>query len=479
MADNLRISTPLTPNESLSKVRTNKESDPLVTIDPTRVLSKDASSSNTNKSNLEFAFNRGSVFNAFAQKLSDTPALSQTLQKLLQGVLLQKGTAELSNLSNIKGSSFEAMIAKLAQEIKMDEGQMLQNILFQQSNCTSFKSDLFKLLRNIANTADSNSVTKDYIGRFLKAYDGYYTSEETMSSIINQLKDIIVRIPKTYSEEIHNQMGELIHGSDQEAMNSNLKLLKETILPLIGKYVSTTNDMSETREKITLLVNDISRLNISTKEEVVERFSELLDYCKYSLNVESEKIELLNNLFIKEMLGHEVPENKLIDSLMDVLLNSQTEKLSTTSQTMLKDITTALLLDKSAFMPFHHIVLPVDFAGKFMFSEIWVEKDDSNNSQSKEYSNNKRRVFLSFEIQDIGKIQSVIGIGNGNIDCRLSLPDSLQSDKRDIKKKLNEIFVNNGFNVERISSLPKNYEISDEIIKKVYEGRSSINVSIW
>lgn len=478
MADNLRISTPLTPNESLSKVRTSKEADPLMTIDPTRVVSKEADSQNTNKSDLEFAFNNGSVFNAFTEKLIQTPALSQTLQKLLQGVLMQKGSAELSNLSNIKGNAFEAIISKLVDEIKMDESQILQNILFQQSNCTSFKADLFKLLRNISQNTETSSVTKDYVGRFLKAYDGYFTSENTMQGIINQLKNILNRIPKSYREQIYAQMGELIQGSNEEALNTNLKLLKETILPMIGKYVATTNDMSETRELITLLVNDISRLNISTKQEVVERYKELVDYCKFSLNVPTEKIELLNNLFTKEMQSSDNTENKLIDSLMNVLLNSSSEKLSSTSQTMIKDITTSLLLDKSAFMPFHHIVLPVEYNGMFMFSEIWVEKDESNGSRNSEQSNNKKRIILSFEIQDIGRIQAVIGLKDSSVDCKISLPKGLQNDNRKIKKNINEIFIKNGFNVEKITYLPENFEVQDEIIKKVYKGRSSINVSI-
>lgn len=477
MADTLRITTPLPPNAGVNKAATPREADPMATIDPTRVISKDANSQNTNKGNLEFAWNRNSVFNAFAQKLMDTPALNQTLEKLLIGIINQS-KIETGALSKAEQGTIQELIQNLAKNIEMDETQILQNLLFQQKNSTSFNSDLFKLLRSLSTSENFDSIAKDYVGRFLKAYDGYFTASTTMEGIIIQLKDILNGIPKSYSDIIHEQMGELVHNPSPEALESNLKILKESIIPMIGRYVSSTNDMSVIREKIALLTNDISRLNISTQKEVQQRFEELVEYCKYSLNVPADRIQLLNNLFVKEMVQHEQQDNKVIDLLMNILMNASSEKTSTTSQTMLKDITTSMLLDKSAFMPYNHFVLPLNYNGTFMFSEIWVEKDNSKRQTQDDKIESSRRIILSFDIQGIGEIKTVIDLKSQSVSLGIGLPKELEKDSKEIKGALNNIFENNGFGVDRIISLPEDFVVKNEIIRKVCEGRSSINVSV-
>ena len=477
MADNLRITTPVNQNDGLNKIKPNRASDPLATIDTTRVIKKDAQGSESaNKGTLGFALNKNSVFESFVQRMQQTPALSQTLQKLLAGTLTQE-LGQMAQGINETQNSAEALLAKLASEIQMDETQMLENILFQHQNSTSFNSDLLKVLRNMSNDEMQSPEIKDYLGRFLKSYDGYFSAQETMTGIISNLEDIIKHIPKVYSEEVQSQMQNLTSASTQSEVETNLVILKENIIPTLGKYIMMSNDMGETRQRITLLVHDVSRLNVSSEAELVERFSELMDYCKYSLNISQENLAMLKNMFSKEIQNKQKQGNPFIDSLIDVLSNKSADKLSNTGQTMLRDTITNLLLDQSAYMPFTHIFLPVNYNGTFMFTEIWVEKDGANKSK-KELNQNSQRMYLSFDIQGLGSFQSAISLLDNTVECHIKYPEIMKGKENEIKENISIIFQNNGFDVKRVVTLPESFQIENEILRKIYEGGSSIDVTI-
>ena len=475
MADNLRITTPLTPNDNLNKVRSSREADPLATIDPSRIIKKDANTSNANKNSFEFAWNSNSVFQTFAQRMQQTPALSQTLQKLLAGALGQ----DASQITDLKGDSVEALLAKLANAIKMDESAMLNNILFQQKYSTNFNTDLFKVLRNISGNASDIPEIKDFLGRFLKAYDGYFSAEETMVGIMNQLKNIIKYMPKVYKEQFEEQIGNMFMAKTQGELETNLKILKDNIIPMLGKYVIATNDLGDTRERIALLVHDISRLNVSTKTEVTERFAELMDFCRFHLNIPQDKLQLLNQLFLKDLMaGAQKPQNAFVDALMDVLMGNSPDNLSKTGQAMLRDTITTLLLDQSAFMPFNHIFLPIQYNGTFMFSEIWVEKDGANNANSQGNQNDVKRLYLSFDIQGVGKFKAAIGLLGNNVECHINYPENLKNLDNNIMKNITNIFERNGFAVKNVSFMPESFQVEAEVFKKIYEGRSAIDVTV-
>lgn len=477
MADNLRITTPINQNDGISKVKPNRASDPLATIDTTRVIKKDAQGSESaNKGSLGFALNKNSVFESFVQRMQQTPALSQTLQKLLAGTITQELGALAQGINETQNSA-EALLSKLASQIQMDETQMLENILFQQQNSTSFNSDLFKVLRNLSNDETQSPEIKDYLGRFLKAYDGYFSVEETMTGIIANLKDIIKYIPKAYSEEIQTQMQSLTNATTQIEIEENLVILKENIIPTLGKYIMASNDMGETRERITLLVHDVSRLNVSGETELIERFSELMDYCKYSLNISQENLAMLKNMFGKEIQSKQKQGNPFIDSLIDVLSNKSPDKLSNTGQAMLRDTITNLLLDQSAYMPFTHIFLPVNYNGTFMFAEIWVEKDGANKTK-KEINQNSKRMYLSFDIQGLGGFQAAISLLDNTVECHIKYPEIMNGKENEIKENISTIFQNNGFDVKKVVALPESFQIENEILRKIYEGGSSIDVTI-
>lgn len=469
MADNLKISTPINTNDNVGRIRHEKETN-AVQIDPTRVLSKKGNDAAAEHKNLlDFMYDNRSVFQTFMERMQQTPALTASLQKLLMSVLKNPTINEESPVPL-------TLLKNLASQIPTNENQILENILFQQNQSTNFNGDLFKVLRELSNNSSSQQF-KDYLGRFLKSYDGYTTAQSTMDGIISQLKNIVKYIPKSYSTGINEQIEGLITTPSENAIEDNLKLIKENILPLISRYISSTNDLGETRQNVTLLLQDIARLNISNKEEVVNRFKELVDYCQYSLNIPSGNLTDLKEMFAKIMMEPEHIQNKFIDSLINVLMCKSTDGLNNTSQAMLNATMRSLLLDNSVYMPFTHIFLPIQYNGTFMFSEIWVEKDDYKNS-GQEKSDSGVKLYLSFDIQDLGNFQASIQLKDNGVDCKIQYPELLKDKDDMIIKDLKSIFSNNGFSISNLMSASEPFKTELEIMKKIYEGGKSIDVTV-
>ena len=415
-------------------------------------------------------YDSGSVFQTFATRVSETPDLTETLQKLLIGAM-----SENAELAAAEGeNAIPSLLGELAGKLNMSEADILQNILFQKDQSTSFGSEIFNVLREIAQE-NYSAETTNYIGSFLKALDSNNNATQTMKGIITQLNNILDRIPRSYAEGIRNAMGELIMEPDSQGLQDNLKHLKETILPMLGRYVSTTNDLGATRDRIQLLIQDISRLNIGGQDEVNERFAELLDYAKYSLNLPADKLNELQNLFNKAVNSKVDLQNDFIDSLAKAL--TQTKGLSTTSQAMINDTVNALLLNRSVYMPFNHIVLPFTFDGNFMFTEMWVEKD-GHSAGGVAGEDKTKRVYLNFDVQGLGKVQAAIGLTDNSIDCLLNCPDTVADKSKTIENDIAKIFTENGFSIGNIKSSGDSFQTELEVLHKIYEGRSSINVTV-
>ena len=270
-------------------------------------------------------------------------------------------------------------------------------------------------------------------------------------------------------------MGELIMEPDSDGLANNLTVLKNQILPMLGKYITITNDLGATRDRIELLIQDISRLNLSGKEEITERFTELLDYARFNLNLPADKLQNLQNLFREVLLTREETRNEFIDSLTKAL--SQTDGLSTTGKTMINDTITALLLNKSVYMPFNHIFLPFMYQGNFVFTEMWIEKDGKNSSQRNDKEKTKR-VFLKFDIQGLGSFQTAIGITDNSIDCIVDCPEEMSEINEKIETDIAKIFTRNGFTVNSVETAHDSFKTELEVLHKIYDGRGSINVTV-
>ncbi|MPM56816.1 hypothetical protein SDC9_103631 [bioreactor metagenome] len=147
-----------------------------------------------------------------------------------------------------------------------------------------------------------------------------------------------------------------------------------------------------------------------------------------------------------------------------------------------KNILTSMLLNESVYMPFVHIMLPMNVDNSMMFSEIWIDPDDEKkqgSSQGSSKEERKAKILVKFDIKDVGFFDLIILHQNARVDMQIFCPEKVIKIDKTIKTGLKEILERNGLAVSTISVEKSNSPISiSEVFPKIYERKNTVNVRV-
>ncbi len=472
MPDNIRITTPIPLQEGIGRISQLKNPGAMQGVDASKVAQSNTGTMGQNEG-FEFLLSRNSVFSKFIEQLAQTPELSQNMKKIVLDLFGKTESARTENLS--------ATMTQLADTMKMEPEDMLTNLEFLGANQTKFSGKAFDTLRELLAQFPTDAA-KEKLAEFLKAYDGFFSIGSTTEAIARELNIMRQQVPMPYSGQLQELTNQLVTDHPVENMNQNLTLLKEKIIPFLSSYVSTTNDFGRVRDNITLLVHDLAQLNISSRDELSEKFHSLLDYLRFDLNFSAAKTENIKALFIEHLnQSPEKPQNAFFESLVRALAEGSQHSPSQLSQSLYKDAVSSMLLDNSVYMPFQHMFLPVNYHGQFMFSEIWIEKDDNAEKKTGYTADAGKttRMHLTFDIKSLGYFEATIELNQKKAQVRLNCPAELSADTKRISDNITEIFARNGLDADRVDiTTGKSPTVSQQILNKIYERKNIVDVTI-
>lgn len=467
MADNLRVTTPINTSENISKLTPTKTNTLVDAVMPERVSSRNTSEQ-ASKSDIPFELNRNSVYNRYIQMLKTTPALKSCMEEILFSALFQQtyGAGRLKRKDRLQ--------ELLANSIKMDKSEMLKNIDYQVKNTTKFSGPLFNFLRQLY----FNNPNEDFrlaLGSFLKAYDGYFSADETLKSIFSNLNEIVNKIPKSYADGVIKLIESLNQNLSNDAeLVTNLDILKNQIIPKLAEYVARTNDFSDVRDDIALLLYNTSRLNTASKANLLDTFEELLGFCRYNTGLNIENAVVMQKLFERELENNNTPQNQFFDTLMGLISRLPQSKANANITT--KDLASSLLLDNSVFNPFIHVFLPVNYQGKHMFTEIWIAPDTGGNQSQQSQS---FKLFLTFDIKRLGYFEAVLLVNQNTTSAQIKIPPSLDADISEVQSRIKQIFADNSLTVKELEIVRSSEQRQVfEVFPNISRRRGDIDVTV-
>lgn len=411
---------------------------PFDLVDPTKVTKTSKEEPDSQVRQELFNYNPDSVFDKFVRSLQNAPILSAPLKKLLFSKQFIEG--------NIKNDPTLSVFFKtFLDSIKMNDLEILDFLKFQKNTYTKFQGEFFNELRGLLIKTD-NMDYKFILQNFLRCYDCFVSVEETNKSINTVIKNIEINLPNVLKPTFNEMIEKLTY--DTKHLNSNLGLLKNEVLPFLSKYISRMNDFGKIRDYISALVHNIVRLEFATKENFSNELENLFEFLKYNFSMDEKQVELLKMSLINTYETTSAVENNSLKAFFTLLKKGATESKSPVNKGLMKEVTDSLMFNHNVNIPLIHMFLPLNYNGLFMFSEIWIGKEDHKKVHEYEHT---YRVFITFDIQNLGYFETVLNLNKNKLLLDVYVPSSLSPYTEKIKYDLNELLSKNDMTTESIN----------------------------
>ena len=439
--------------------------------DPTRVTRSDNRTERQDTGDTSGrALRYDSNFLTFLQRMSETPGLAKSMAEVLrsfQGRVVSSGMEE--------GIAVE--MSALLEMLKMDEGEFSSFFRSQMQLGNRFAGPLFSILREAYGGTDSE-VLRGNILQFLKRYSDYSSSAHVQGNLLRTLTRLTRAIPATYGNQLLGMVSELEGKMAAGDRAGALKLLQGSIMPFLAGYTSRTNDMGLSRSLISLLALDVARYESGSKEGVMQAFRQLGSSATLRGKLGGVSEADLLRLLDRNSFAQAAERDQFAARLAETAQRALRGGAGAEGQDAFRNIVSAFLINESVYMPLTHLALPLEWDGKMMFSELWVDPDaEENLKNGRGHEDNTIRFLFKIDIQGLGFFDMVLTCRRDDVDVQLYCPPSTAPFTGTFQGELTRILSENGMkpNAVQVRPMEKPLAIS-AVFPKIFEGENSINV---
>ena len=477
MPDLLGVTNPVPGHDTgnINRNLPNIPNDPRIqnAPDPTRVSGPDNRTErqdNGDTAGGERALRYDSNFLTFLQRLSDTPGLAQTLAEVLRSY---QGTVVSSGM----GEGMAVDMAALLEMLKMDEGELASFFKNQMETGNRFTGPLFSILREAYGTSNSE-VLRSSILQFLKRYSDYSSSQHIQGNLLRTLTRLTRSIPASYGNQLLTMVSELEGKMAAGDRAGSLKLLQGGIMPFLASYTSRTNDMGLSRSLISMLALDVARYENGSKEGLLQAFHQLSAHTSLRSRLGGLSDAALLHLVEHGDFAKSADKNQFAGQLARTAQRALRGGAGAETQSAFRNIVSAFLINESVYMPLNHMILPLEWNGRMLFSELWVDPDAEDNlKKGQGHRDNTIRFLFKIDIQELGFFDMVLSCQRENVDVQLYCPETVAPFAAIVRGELDRIFTENGMktNSVEVRAMEKPLAIST-VFPRIFEGENSINV---
>ena len=435
MPDLLGVTNPV-PGHDSNNVNRNmpvSPNDPRIqnAPDPSRVSRPDNRSERQDTGDASSgsqALRYDSNFGAFLQRLMNTPEMGNslaTLFALIEGKVVSSGIEE----------GLAAEMGALLNMLKMDESQLGKFLLSQLANGTRFGGALFNLLREAYSSSNSEAVRNNIL-QFLKKYGDYSSTPHLQTNLLRTLTKLTRAIPASYGSQLLPMVSQLEGKLTAGDRAGALKLLQA---------FHQLNSSPGLREKLGGLSD--------------EALLRLLDSTSFSKAAEGDQFA-----------------SQLTQAAYKALQGGAGSEV----QEAFRNIVAAFLVNESVHMPLNHILLPLEWDGRMVFSEMWVDPDTEENlKRGRKDRPNTLRFLFKIDIQNLGFFDMVLTCQGEQVDVQVFCPEKVAPFSQTVQGELTRILTDNGLSAGavQVQQMDRPLTISG-VFPRIFEGENSINVKI-
>ncbi|MBE6909730.1 MAG: flagellar hook-length control protein FliK [Ruminococcaceae bacterium] len=444
-------------------------------VDPDRVTRPDGQEGQQGAGDAtsQFQARFDSNFMTFLQRLRGAQELPEIFLTVLQGQQVQV-------TSGIQ-SGFAEEMAQFLEFIHMDEGQMLSFLQNQAQSGSRFSGALFQMLRNAFNGTTSE-LTKNDILQFVRRYGDYTSTEHIEDNLVRMTDEMTEALPGKWSAELTQVLAQLENGVAAGDREGNLKLLREQVFPLVSKYVSLTHDHGLARNLLSAMTLDVARYENGSQDGLLQAFRHLAN----SEVLPKEIAELPDSELLRMLKETDFQKasdaNVFADRMARVTHRALQGEDGVNTQDAFHNIMNSVLINESVYMPLQHIMLPLNWNGELMFSELWIDPDaerDQRRPDGKGDNGPVQRVLIKMDIRSLGAFDVLIQNRSEGVSMLVTCPKSVAEQTAQVTQSLRDILARNGLKVEQVQVAEQHRPLTvSQVFPKLAERMSGVNVKV-
>ncbi len=412
-----------------------------------------------------------SNYQTFLQRLRDTPGMAESLARLFSE---REGTVVLSGMS--EGIAQE--MSQILEMLRMDKDQLMEFLTGQFRAGTRFGGALFALLRNAYARASSDGVRADIL-QFLRNYADFGATVHIEGNILRNLADMADAIPASWAEKLRALMAQLENGMAAGDRKGNLELLQRGIFPYMGGYVERTHDLGLPRTLLTMLALNMARYENGSEEKLLESFHQLSGYGTLKGQLENIDDESLLRLLRSSQLGQNEPAIQFSDHIAAAAARALRGEGGAEVQQAFQNLVGAMLVNESVYMPVNHYLIPLEWNGRMLFSELWVDPDAEDRQSRSGGKGNVMKFLFKMDVQSLGLFDIVLTAQDGEVDLQIACPEKVVPFSQQIETTVSQILARNDLRPSRVAVRKLERPVTlTEVFPKIFEGKNSVNVKV-
>ncbi len=440
-----------------------------VQVDPNRVVRPNEQNVNTGDQAYQY---RDSNFTSFIRTLQSIPDLPELFSELF----VSKFTNQATLVSY--GPEFAKQVNEFMETLNITPEKLLDLIKEQNVISNKFTGPFFDILRNMTTKPGVSRELMTTVLDFLKRYDAVTSQPHTENVMLSNLKSIAANIPKTNSDQLINLIKQYpVDSPDTE----KLTFLKDTVMPFLTKYVSSTHDYGVARDMIAMFAVSLGKFETGNMPAFKESFQNLAGYMQIMGMLEGiDPATLMDRLLAG---GNEISREstEIVDAFIKVLMRGMEGEAGAANKASFSDMVSNILVNESVYMPLTHMVIPANIDGQMLFSEMWMDPDANNDAANPNSDDGERtsKIYVKFMIQELGDFDLIIMEREGKVNLELHYPETITDETSKIRRDISSIVRNNDLTVENLTvgkgRIKKNLI---EIFPKIYSQKTTIDVSV-
>ena len=409
-----------------------------------------------------------SNFGSFVQSLRDLPKLNEIMSKMIFG-----GMANIVESGIGKGTA--ADIQAFFQMLEMSPEKLNEFLKAQMAGANRLQGPLFDVLRQIMDEATTVELKAGVLD-LLKKYNDMSSGKHILENIKGTLEEIEARMFRNDRDGLERLAMRLKQHS-MDANAANTRLLKEQIIPYMGKYVADNRELGKLRDLVTLVAFNTARYESGNIDNVVQAFWRLMDFPTFRKHFKGMTAEGFREMLLNVDYDRAAGKNELADKLLNIMQAGVKGEAGIENREAFINVMRSMLVNESVYMPLMHVMLPVILDGVPMFSEMWVDPDEESGNPGSDERGVK--LLIKFDMKDVGFFDMMLYYEKGKIDMLIHYPEELSGHESDIRENIRKIMSKNKLDLEYLGVERNKAPIQvSAAFPKIFERRNSINVTI-